>query len=446
MKKKLNEIFDEAKPQELDQLSDELNAPELPEEVLASVKGKVYAKTNLKKETKTTKSVWLRFGAIAACFLLIVSAVIVVPMLREDEPSFQLPTDINNIIWNTDIGDAPDNSIEVPLWEGWQVNSYSLYQQLDKADPEQYFALHITKTFWEGFVYNGKTVAQIRQEKEDKYVLFEKLAQLLKDGDVLKYGDLVCTTGTPEGEKWAKELYDERIEYYGEELLSKYIVDGEFNKAQVEEDSSNAITEAEQLEIMADDAYKAYHSSYVDDTEKVFSELGLCTIVKNNKLFVFIQKEKLANLEVADKGGYKLSLAKRRNYEHEEGDIPTYENKVQGFALEKIECETFDHSSRFAKTDAELIDKINNLIVAGQFDTDRIMISITSSEALSEDVFKDMHCETINVTKKYQTSAFAWLSVKYENLNLEALKEISNMTTVKTINIYLEIEVPDVAG
>ena len=36
MKKKLNEIFDEAKPQEIDQFSDELNAPELPDEVLAS--------------------------------------------------------------------------------------------------------------------------------------------------------------------------------------------------------------------------------------------------------------------------------------------------------------------------------------------------------------------------------------------------------------------------
>ena len=100
MKKKLNEIFDEAKPQELDQLSDELNAPELPEEVLASVKGKVYAKTNLKKEMKTTKSVWLRFGAIAACFLLIVSAVIVVPMLREDDPG---------IIPN------PDNDSNIPI-------------------------------------------------------------------------------------------------------------------------------------------------------------------------------------------------------------------------------------------------------------------------------------------------------------------------------------------
>ena len=86
MKKKLNEIFDEAKPQEIDQFSDELNAPELPDEVLASVKGKVYAKTKLKKENKTSKSVWLRFGAIAACFLLIVSVILAVPMLREDDP------------------------------------------------------------------------------------------------------------------------------------------------------------------------------------------------------------------------------------------------------------------------------------------------------------------------------------------------------------------------
>ena len=33
-----------------------------------------------------SKEIWLRFGAIAACFLLIVSAVLVVPMLREEDP------------------------------------------------------------------------------------------------------------------------------------------------------------------------------------------------------------------------------------------------------------------------------------------------------------------------------------------------------------------------
>lgn len=39
-----------------------------------------------KAHKSKTKSIWLRFGAIAACFLLIVSAVIVVPMLKEDDP------------------------------------------------------------------------------------------------------------------------------------------------------------------------------------------------------------------------------------------------------------------------------------------------------------------------------------------------------------------------
>ena len=89
MKNKLNEIFDEAKPQELDQFSNELTAPALPDEMLASVKGKVFAKTNLKKENKNTKSVWLRIAAVAACLALILGAVIVVPMLRDDSPDIE---------------------------------------------------------------------------------------------------------------------------------------------------------------------------------------------------------------------------------------------------------------------------------------------------------------------------------------------------------------------
>lgn len=44
----------------------------------------VEQKDRLRQKNKKPKSVWLRFGTIAACFLLIVSAVIVVPMLREN--------------------------------------------------------------------------------------------------------------------------------------------------------------------------------------------------------------------------------------------------------------------------------------------------------------------------------------------------------------------------
>ena len=100
MKKTLNHIFDEANAGEIENLVKQNAAPEVSANTLSSIKDKVYAKTNLKKERKTNKNVWLRFGAIAACFLLIVSAIIVVPMLREDDPG---------IIPN------PDNDSNLPM-------------------------------------------------------------------------------------------------------------------------------------------------------------------------------------------------------------------------------------------------------------------------------------------------------------------------------------------
>ena len=42
-------------------------------------------KERLRQKNKKAKGVWLRFGAIAACFLLIVSAVIAVPMLQKSK-------------------------------------------------------------------------------------------------------------------------------------------------------------------------------------------------------------------------------------------------------------------------------------------------------------------------------------------------------------------------
>lgn len=84
MNKKLHEIFDEAKPNELDRFSDELVASDLPPETLSSVKDKVYEKTGLKTSKKSQKRIWTWFGAIAACLILIASAIIIVPMLKED--------------------------------------------------------------------------------------------------------------------------------------------------------------------------------------------------------------------------------------------------------------------------------------------------------------------------------------------------------------------------
>ena len=106
MKKTLNHIFDEANAGEIENLVKQNAAPEVSADTLSAIKDKVYAKTNLKKEKKPPIRIWLRFGAIAACFALILSAVIVVPMLREDDPV--VPPD------NGSVGNDGDSAIVTP--------------------------------------------------------------------------------------------------------------------------------------------------------------------------------------------------------------------------------------------------------------------------------------------------------------------------------------------
>ena len=66
--------------------------------------------------------------------------------------------------------------------------------------------------------------------------LYDKLGQLLKQGDSLKYGEALYTTGTPDGEKWTKDFYEQRVDFYSEEFLAKYIVNGEFLRDKVVSD------------------------------------------------------------------------------------------------------------------------------------------------------------------------------------------------------------------
>ena len=97
MKKNLNEMFDGMTPEELDKLSVDLNAEELPDEVMSSIKGKVYDKTNIaktvkvKKEGGTPRAVWLRAGALAACFAVIIGAIALFPNFRKDTPDVISP-------------------------------------------------------------------------------------------------------------------------------------------------------------------------------------------------------------------------------------------------------------------------------------------------------------------------------------------------------------------
>ena len=88
-------------------------------------------------------------------------------------------------------------------------------------------------------------------------VLFEKYGQIVKDGDKLKYGEALYTTGTPDGEKWDKDFYYQRVSFYGEEFLAKYIVNGEFLIDKVLADQAAHQDEHKTI----NHAYKALHEA-----------------------------------------------------------------------------------------------------------------------------------------------------------------------------------------
>lgn len=117
MKKTLNQVFDEANANEIDTLVKQNPAPIISDDTLSSIKERVYTKTNLNKKKKSAKKVWFRLGAIAACFVLIVSALIV--MQKTNSPD--IPT------WDTAHYSAEDiaNLFNSAKNDGVATNAYT---------------------------------------------------------------------------------------------------------------------------------------------------------------------------------------------------------------------------------------------------------------------------------------------------------------------------------
>ena len=85
------------------------------------------------------------------------------------------------------------------------------------------------------FTYEGKALSEWAIAADDERLLPEKMTQLLKCGDELKYGPALYETGTPDGIKWDRSWYENQVAFFGD-LLDKYIVDGEFLRAELETD------------------------------------------------------------------------------------------------------------------------------------------------------------------------------------------------------------------
>ena len=157
-----------------------------------------------------------------------------------------------NILWREAEEDMSTGEISVDTQMGKTIE-WGLKKALENLPENTKVAVaaypYVTDL---NFAWNGKSLKEYSDAFDAERSMLNKLGSLAKMGNMLKYGEALLT-GTPDGEKWSKELYEETIAYYGEELLSKYIVNGEFLKDQLEAD----------IEIMSGEgsAYYAYESA-----------------------------------------------------------------------------------------------------------------------------------------------------------------------------------------
>ena len=175
---------------------------------------------------------------------------------------------------NEDVKGSEASSMDFCLF--WWKNKISMYGDLYWAindNPNGTFAVTAkyrpTPQNVTGFTYEGKTLYQLAVEADNERMMPEKMAELLKVGDELKYGTALYETGTPDGIKWDRAFYEEQVAYFGN-LLDKYIVDGRFLSDQLKADIEiYNVTSAERMYKLA---YNAYLETILPETLKVLSE------------------------------------------------------------------------------------------------------------------------------------------------------------------------------
>ena len=175
------------------------------------------------------------------------------------------------------------------------------------------------------FVYEGKTLAEWAVAADEELMLPEKMAELLKQGDELKYGTALYETGTPDGIKWDRAWYEDRVAYFGD-LLNKYIVDGEFLREALEADVAAlrgiSITTPDGTTTVAYygetsaraqyiRAWNAYLETVLPATVSRLTESGIqCSRVAylNDALSLTVTAEQLKNLPLDDLGSWYFDL------------------------------------------------------------------------------------------------------------------------------------------
>ena len=269
-----------------------------------------------------SKTPWVKWASLAACFcLIIVAAFAVIPMLNNGDGNEivdnVLPTDIDKIIWSSHLGSDSDSEDGYMEWNGFSVDT-SLYDALQNYSNE-YIAVIMTR---------------------------------------------------------ANEQKIEETEY--NEILAKTI-----------------------------------NRDY-----------------KNGSLYLFVTRDQFLDWNLENKGDYIFYLASRSAYEGTVPEAPNeeIEDSVTGFAYEKFKFS--NNEGNVAKSDAEVVSLMNALIDQWKYTYDSIEITLYTH--VPEEELESLNYSGI-MQLKYPDRTV--IQVKYININMEALKELSKRSDISYIHI-----------
>ncbi len=193
---------------------------------------------------------------------------------------------------------------------------------------------------------NDPTISKFSAQRENASIKADKLERLLKDGEYLKYSEALYTTGTPDGEKWAKSYYDETVTFYGNEILNKYIVNGEFLYQKCAEDIKTVYDK----EIPQADA--DYRKACLDYTIRLcksamreLDSMGIESefISENKGVLITVTADEFADLSLTDSDRWIFDIyTDNQNDDNTyDGDYPTDENDIPLPDVELPHTETY---------------------------------------------------------------------------------------------------------
>ncbi len=390
----------------------------------------------------------VRYGAVAAALVLIclpLAALIAeqgtvpgqdtisgIDTLPETLPpvtdEFVLPADIDDILW----GNGNPNSGLIADKD--PTESRELTRLLEKASDDTYIGMTVMNISLDinGFVYNGKSYAEYVAEHDEILEFLDKISIILNEGDKLKYGELLYTVGTPEGEKWSRELYDKTIEELGEEFISQYIVDGVFLKEKALIDEKNAWNEeglnyAKQLYAM-----KEFNKHCSAVAYEAFKTSGYCTAYRGGKCYLLIAKAEYNEIRTSsDEQIYRFEAAPRRVF-----DIPEFVELVLSpdvsFVAEKM---AFDVLMAGGLTDDEsVMRELNALIDENIYASDSLKIEISCLPGSEEKII-----ECLNILKSSVGNNGDHLDIRgyiaISGIDADILAEISQDPNVLKISL-----------